>query len=97
LTILTITKISIPDCQLNGYYSNNIRHRYRWNAPSKLNKPSLLAKAPNKVWSWDISFLRNNVRGKFFYLYLFMDIFSRKIVGWDVLEKEDSSSAANTL
>jgi len=77
--------------------NNNIRHRYKWKVPSKRNKPSLLANAPNKVWSWDISFLRSNIRGKFFYLYLFMDIFSRKIVGWDVLEKEDSNSAANIL
>lgn len=76
---------------------NCMTHRQRWKSPSKREKPMLVAKKPNQVWSWDISFLRTTVRGRYFYLYLFMDIFSRKIVGWDVLEREDSGAAASIL
>ncbi len=57
--------------------------------PSSTNKPSpLTAIAPNEVWSWDITYLRSAVKGQFYYLYMFMDIFSRKIVGWDVHASE---------
>jgi transposase InsO family protein len=77
--------------------NNCISHRQRWKAPTKREKPALVAKQPNQVWSWDISFLRSTVRVRFYYLYLFMDIFSRKIVGWEVLEREDSAAAASIL
>jgi putative transposase len=46
--------------------------------------PELLATEPNQVWSWDISKLRGSAKWSYFYLYLVMDIFSRKIVGWSV-------------
>lgn len=47
-----------------------------------------LATYPNCVWTWDITYLRSSVRGIFYYLYLIVDIYSRKIVGWDVHERE---------
>ena len=34
------------------------------------------------------------VAGMFFYLYLIVDIFSRKIVGWEVHERESAELAA---
>ena len=34
------------------------------------------------------------VAGMFFYLYLIVDIFSRKIAGWDVHEREAANLAA---
>jgi transposase InsO family protein len=48
----------------------------------------------NQVWSWDITYLRAAVRGRFYYLYLIVDVWSRKIVGWAVHEREDSELAA---
>jgi putative transposase len=51
---------------------------------------------PNEVWSWDITYLPTKVKGVFFYLYLFMDIFSRKIVTWRI-EKEEKSVLAAEL
>jgi putative transposase len=57
----------------------------------------LIATGPDEVYSWDITYLRSAVRGLFFYLYLFMDIYSRKIVGWEVREEESSESAADLL
>jgi transposase InsO family protein len=63
--------------------------------PSKSRKPAAhIASAPNQVWSWDITYLRSGVRGVFFYLYLVVDIFSRKIVGWAVHAEECGEHAA---
>ena len=57
----------------------------------------LQADAPNQVYSWDITYLKTTMRGVFLYLYLFMDIYSRKIVGWQVYQHEDSEWAADLL
>lgn len=55
------------------------------------------ATGPDELFSWDITYLKSPIRGGFFYLYLFMDLYSRKIVGWEVLEEESSESAADLL
>jgi putative transposase len=52
------------------------------------------ATGPNQVWCWDITYLRSPIRGMFYYLYLFLDVWSRKIVGWAVLEEESNEAAA---
>lgn len=52
------------------------------------------ATAPNQVWSWDITYLPTVVRGRFMYLYLVMDVWSRRIVGWQVHERESEDCAA---
>ena len=52
-----------------------------------------VATGPNQVWSWDITYLRSSVKGKFYYLYLVVDVFSRMIVGWAVHEEESSHLA----
>jgi len=52
------------------------------------------ATGANQVWSWDITYLRSAARGLFYYLYLIVDVWSRKIVGWAVHEREDSELAA---
>jgi transposase InsO family protein len=49
-----------------------------------------LATRPNQVWSWDITLLRSPVVGQFFYLYMAVDIWSRKIVAFEVHERECS-------
>jgi len=40
------------------------------------------------------SYLATTVKGILFYLYLIMDIFSRKIVGWEVYETESAEQAS---
>jgi putative transposase len=53
------------------------------------SKPNeLVADAPNQVWCWDITYLPAEPRGTFYYLYLFEDVYSRYIVGWEVHEEE---------
>ena len=59
--------------------------------------PRLRADGPNQVWSWDISYLPTNVKGIWLYLYLVVDVWSRKIVAWDVEEKEDPEIAAKLV
>jgi putative transposase len=51
-------------------------------------KPELLATAPNRVWSWDITKLLGPVKWTYFYLYVILDIFSRYVVGWMVASRE---------
>lgn len=52
------------------------------------------ATGPNQVWSWDITYLPTTVRGRFLYLYLIMDVWSRRIVGWEIFERESAEHAA---
>jgi transposase InsO family protein len=52
------------------------------------------ATRPNQVWSWDITWLPSTIRGEFYYLYLVMDVWSRRIVGWSVELSESSELAA---
>lgn len=54
----------------------------------------LKASAVNQLWSWDISYLKTNVRGAYFYLYLFMDIFSRAIMGWEIHDSENGAASS---
>ena len=70
--------------------------RHRSNArPAERKRPSALkATGPNQVWSWDITYLKSPVRGQFYYLYLFMDVWSRKIVGYRVETYESAELAA---
>src|SRR5690606_5947009 len=52
------------------------------------------ATGPNQVWVWDITWLPGPVRGIYFYLYLIMDLFSRKIVGWEIWPEESAENAS---
>lgn len=55
------------------------------------------ADGPNQVWSWDITYLKSPVRGSFYYLYLVVDVWSRKIVGWKVHECESPEFAKELI
>ena len=53
-------------------------------------KPELLAEGPNQVWSWDITKLMGPAKWTYFYLYVILDIFSRRVVGWCVADAESA-------
>ncbi len=74
-------------------------HRRGRARPATRRKPptSFEAKAPCQVWTWDITWLPGPIAGAFFYLYLIVDIWSRKIVGWEVHERETADFAARVL
>ena len=78
--------------------ANQRQHRGAERPRTKRSKPrALLATAPRQLFSWDITYLPTLVRGSFFYLYLFLDIFSRKIVGWQVYDCESSALAGEVM
>jgi putative transposase len=54
-------------------------------------KPELLAERPNQVWSWDITKLMGPAKWSYFYLYVILDIFSRRVVGWCVADAETAT------
>ncbi len=54
-------------------------------------KPELLAERPNQVWSWDITKLMGPTKWSYFYLYVILDIFSRRVVGWCVADAESAT------
>lgn len=51
----------------------------------------------NQVWSWDITWLPTTVRGQYLHLYLVMDVWSRRIVGWRLAERESAATAAELV
>ena len=71
-----------------------LAHRGKAKAPSHSRPLPLVASAPNQVWSWDITYLATTISGMFFFLYLIMDIFSRKVVGWEIHAEQTSEHAA---
>jgi len=78
--------------------ANQLTHRRSERPAQSRSKPrAVCATAPNQVYSWDITYLPAAIRGQFFYLYLFLDIFSRKIVGWQVYAEENSALASEVL
>jgi len=77
--------------------ADQLQHRGRTNSPNRAKPVAYTADGPNQIWSWDITYLASDLKGVFFYLYLFMDIYSRKIVGWEVYENESSEQAAEVL
>ena len=87
-----------------GVYLCSIRTMYRIMAANQevrerrdqlrhpiYKKPELLAQAPNEVWSWDITKLMGPAKWTYFYLYVIIDIFSRRVVGWCVADRESAT------
>lgn len=72
-------------------------HRGRARPRQSLPPSELIANGPDQVWSWDITYLKSPTRGVFFYLYMIVDIWSRKVVGWRVHERECSELAADLV
>ena len=73
-------------------------HRGRAKPPARRRPPaSHRARGPCEVWSWDITWMPGPIRGGFFYLYLILDIYSRKIVGWEVHQREGAELAAELV
>ncbi len=74
-----------------------LEHRQK-SKPKNVKKPiPLVATGPNQVWSWDITYLPTLVKGLFYYLYLFIDIFSRYIVGAKVYESESMELSSKLI
>lgn len=93
----------MPPFSMRGGYLCSIRTMYRILAASVLvrerravtrhghyQKPELLATGPNQVWSWDITKLMGPAKWTYYYLYVILDIFSRRVVGWCIADRESA-------
>ncbi|MEA3644068.1 MAG: IS3 family transposase, partial [Lamprobacter sp.] len=70
-------------------------HRGRAKPPSAPKPPTThCASQPHQIFCWDITWLPGPIRGQFFFLYLIIDLFSRKIVGWEVHDSERGEHAS---
>jgi len=67
-----------------------LAHRLLSKSPKHYKPKECVATGPNQVWSWDISYLPTQVLGLYYYLYMVVDIFSRKIVGWSIVSPRES-------
>lgn len=74
---------------------DQVQRRGRAKSPRTVTKPKgYKATKANQVWSWDITYLASCIKGLFYRLYLIEDIYSRKIVGWEVHENETAEHAS---
>ena len=78
--------------------ADQLHHRGRSKSAQRTKAPTThMATRANQVWCWDISYLPSGVRGRFYYLYLIEDIYSRKIVGCEVHDNESGELAAELM
>lgn len=94
----------VPILAEEGVYVASESTIYRVLRELKLIKPKrtplrqaqaaeLKAEGPNRLWSWDITYLKSFIRGSYYFLYLIVDLFCRRIMGWEIHETEDSQAA----
>ena len=77
---------------------NMQHHRRHTKPPERVHIPTThIADGPNQVWTWDITWLNTYTRGIYFKLYTIIDIYSRKIVGWEVWPEETGELAADLV
>jgi transposase InsO family protein len=75
-----------------------LRRRGRARPPRTAGPPSThVATGPGQVWCWDVTFLPGRVRGRWFYLFLILDLWSRKVVGHEVHETDQAEHAAHLV
>ncbi len=74
-----------------------LAHRGKSKSPDTAKPTPLVATGPNQIYSWDITYLRAPIKGQYYYLYLFMDIFSRKIVGHEIYEIESMQYSSELI
>lgn len=100
----------VPDLADKGHYvasestfyrvlreEQMLAHRGRQQPRTSKPPEEFCATGPGQVLSWDITYLRAPVRGVFFYLYLYLDVWSRKIIGWRVEDRECGYLASELL
>ncbi|GAB3284244.1 IS3 family transposase [Kineosporia babensis] len=60
-------------------------------------RPELVATGPDQVWSWDITKLKTATKGVYLDLYVVLDIYSRKVIHWEVHSTETRPLAAEFI
>jgi putative transposase len=77
--------------------NQSVKERRRVRRHPKYVRPELEASGPNQVWTWDITHLKAQSRGQFYYLYVVIDIYSRLVVGWLLADRECEELARRLL
>jgi len=77
--------------------AKQLKHRGRAQPRTSRRPEAHVATGPGEVWSWDITYLKSPIRGIFFYLYLILDVWSRKIVGFEVYDRESPDLASELV
>lgn len=74
------------------------RHRGRSKVPRQSRPPTThVATGPRQLWCWDMTYLPAEVAGRWFYLYLILDVYSRKIVGFEAHDRDDADHPAHLV
>jgi putative transposase len=92
----TLLDEGVYHCSIRTMYrilgqNGEVRERRQQLRHPVYQKPELLAEKPNEVWSWDITKLMGPAKWSYFYLYVILDIFSRRVVGWCVADAETAT------
>ena len=92
----TVLDEGIYHCSIRTMYrildqNAEVRERRKQLRHPVYQKPELLAERPNEVWSWDITKLMGPAKWSYFYLYVILDIYSRRVVGWRVADAETAT------
>jgi transposase InsO family protein len=74
-----------------------LRHRDRARPRTHRRPREHVATGRNQVWAWDITYLPAAVRGTFWYLYAILDVWSRKVVAWEVHSVQSDELAAQIV
>jgi putative transposase len=76
--------------------SGQMNRRGRAQPPRTSRPPTThLATRTGEVWCWDMTFLPAQTQGRWFYLYLVLDLYSRKVVGFEVHDTDTAEHAAH--
>ena len=92
----TLLDEGIYHCSIRTMYrilgdNSEVRERRQQRRQPVYQKPELLAERPNQVWSWDITKLMGSAKWAYFHLYVILDIYSRRVVGWRVADAETAA------
>ena len=74
-----------------------LTHHQASNPAASRRPKEHMATGPCQVWSWDITYLKTPVRGLFFYLYMIVDVWSRKIIAAQVFAEESMDHSARLM
>lgn len=68
------------------------------NKDDSVERRTLVATAPKQVLVWDITYLyKTNPQGEYYYLYAVMDLYSRKMLHWEVHDVQSAETAAKFI
>lgn len=78
--------------------ADQLAHRGKARKASARKPPTTLVAAnTGEVWVWDVTWLASVICGAYFRLYTIMDLYSRKIISWEVFVDENAENSEDVL